>query len=39
MSRRKTLPIYTDEKEIEIHYLNEEGTRLKSLYGKSKFLE
>ena len=37
--QKKDITIYTAEKEIEIHYLNEEGTRLESLYGKSQFLE
>ena len=37
--QKKDITIYTDGGEIEIHYLNEEGTRLKGLYGKGNFLE
>ena len=35
--QKKDITIYTDEKEIEIHYLNEEGTRLKASMGKASF--
>ena len=35
--QKKDITIYTAEKEIEIHYLNEEGTRLKASMGKASF--
>ena len=35
--QKKDITIYTAEKEIEIHYLNEEGTRLKASMGKVSF--
>ena len=35
--QKKDITIYTDEKEIEIHYLNEEETRLKASMGKASF--